>query len=930
MNLQHKTTGKFLRQGPHLVACLLALLVLQWPAPVRAQSANDGFEAHVVGAVWTLASQRDGAILVGGDFSKVSGVARQNLARLKPDGSLDLSFEPNPDSEVECIAVQADGKIVIGGDFENFGGVVCEGIARLLPNGARDLAFTACADNEVDALVIQPDGLIVAGGRFHEMNGQPRLSLARLLPDGSLDMTFTPGADDGVQALLLQPDGRIVVGGLFTRLGGAAQAGVGRLNANGSLDTNFTTSVNGWVYALAQQADGKILVGGLFDVAGGLPRTNLVRLNRDGSVDTTFAAVADDWVWSLAVQADGRILVGGWFSTLNGAPQPRLGRLLQSGEVDASFRPAVTGDDVFFTESVDSLLVQADGKIVLGGVFDTVSGQSRTNLARLYGDGSVDATLNPGTSDVNHLTNDFPIFVHAGAVITSGKCIVGGNFLSLAGHPREKLALLGADGTVDTNFQASGGPFSIDGVISLLALPEGKCLVGGGLASLNGQLVGQLGRLNADGTLDSSFTNRVSSMFPSGSQGVDCMAVQADGMIVLGGIFIRVDGVQRRRLARLTAQGTLDPVFNPAPNGSEICIASQPDGKLVVGGNFSTIGGLSRSNLVRLNWDGTVDTNFNPVVGLDPIARGSGIFCIALQTDGKILIGGWFTSINGVPRYRLARLNPDGSLDGSFGVDMIDVVETIVVRADGSILVDGGYTPYAGGFQPAIRRITAGGILDESFAPAAFPYARGLVVQQDGKIIVIGSMTNVAGATRPLLGRLSVPEAASQRLSVDSKGKTVTWTRGGSGPEVWNASMAWSTDGTNYAQLGNAVRISGGWQLDGLNVPASQHFYIRANGRTVSGHKNSSSGLIESVAQFWRLPPPFLNNVQVLGDGQFQFSFTNTNAVAFTVLASTNLAAPLAQWESLGAPVPAGGGNYQFTDPGATNHARRFYQLRTP
>ena len=78
------------------------------------------------------------------------------------------------------------------------------------------------------------------------------------------------------------------------------------------------------------------------------------------------------------------------------------------------------------------------------------------------------------------------------------------------------------------------------------------------------------------------------------------------------------------------------------------------------------------------------------------------------------------------------------------------------------------------------------------------------------------------------------------------------------------------------------------------------------------------------------LPPPFLNNVQVLTGGQFQFSFTNTNAVAFTVLASTNVAAPIAQWESLGAPVPVGGGVYQFTDPAATNHTRRFYQLRSP
>jgi hypothetical protein len=83
------------------------------------------------------------------------------------------------------------------------------------------------------------------------------------------------------------------------------------------------------------------------------------------------------------------------------------------------------------------------------------------------------------------------------------------------------------------------------------------------------------------------------------------------------------------------------------------------------------------------------------------------------------------------------------------------------------------------------------------------------------------------------------------------------------------------------------------------------------------------------VAQFWRLPPPFISGVQVVGS-VFQFSFTNTNATAFTVLATSDVASPVANWEVLGAPVPMGGGVYQFSDPGATKLVQRFYQLRSP
>jgi len=206
----------------------------------------------------------------------------------------------------------------------------------------------------------------------------------------------------------------------------------------------------------------------------------------------------------------------------------------------------------------------------------------------------------------------------------------------------------------------------------------------------------------------------------------------------------------------------------------------------------------------------------------------------------------------------------------------------------------------------------------------------GLALQADGKILAAGSFVSLGGEQRNLIGRLANDTAALQRLAMDSAGTTAMWYRGGSAPEVEQVTFEASVDRANYTTLGNATRFGGGWQLGGLSLPAGQNFYLRARGRTAGGRFNGSSGLVESVAQFWRLPPPYLDIVTVVGSGVFQFAFTNTNAMSFSVLASGDLAAPTSAWENLGTAVPVGNGIYQFSDSPAVNYTQRFYQVRSP
>src|SRR6266436_1489934 len=142
---------------------------------------------------------------------------------------------------------------------------------------------------------------------------------------------------------------------------------------------SFNPGANGSVFCLAVQADGKILVGGFFTTLGGQSRNYIGRLNADGTLDTGFFPGADGYaVYSLAVQADGEVLVGGEFTSLGGQSRTNIGRLNADGTLDPSFNP-VAGGGPFPPPSVHSMAVQANEKILVGGYFGTLGGQSRNN-----------------------------------------------------------------------------------------------------------------------------------------------------------------------------------------------------------------------------------------------------------------------------------------------------------------------------------------------------------------------------------------------------------------------------------------------------------------------------------------------------------------------------------------------------------------------
>jgi uncharacterized delta-60 repeat protein len=379
------------------LALAMISLSLSSTSQVRAQFLLDDFDPNASDSVWVVVVQPDGKILIGGDFRTLSPnggmpVARNCIARLNPDGTLDTAFNPNANGfAVWSIALQADGRMLVGGDFEAIGGQTRNNIARLDATTGLADSFNPDANDDVWAITVQPDGKILAGGYFERIGGQTRRIIARLDPTSGLPDSFNPNAfGSGVYAITLQTDGRILVGGPFLTMGGQTRHYIARLDATTGLADSFNPDATNWVQSIVVQTDGKILVSGLFtgeNSIGGQARNRIARLDPITGLADSFNPDANGWVYSIAVQPDSQILAGGYFTSIGGQTRNHIARLDATTGAADSFNPNANSPQPQLT-TVHSVAVQPDGQILAGGYFDTLAPDggptgTRHNIARL-------------------------------------------------------------------------------------------------------------------------------------------------------------------------------------------------------------------------------------------------------------------------------------------------------------------------------------------------------------------------------------------------------------------------------------------------------------------------------------------------------------------------------------------------------------------
>ncbi len=746
-------------------------------------------------------------------FTLVFLMAFVSVSTIKAQSSeVDLSFNAalSKDSGFSGnFVLQPDGKILAFGGFQIVNGVLRNYIARLNQDGSLDASFncTAC-DFPIGSAIVQPDGkIIIAGSFFSSTTNTSAGRVVRLNSDGSIDPSFISPfggnvfqANTATEVEAIQPDGKILVS-VVNVSAGVVGYSLYRLNANGTFDTAFTTidfqsgriqydSIDK-VFALP---DGKILVSGVF--VGASTTEFLRRYNSDGTRDTTFESpvLTGDRIFSnvstlndFDVQSDGSIVIVGRFVKVNGVDRVNIARLLPSGNVDSSFVPA---NVIAVGEIVNRVKILSNGKILVSAGAVTIVGSPAggNRFVRFNSDGSVDNTF---------VSPSILTSIGRWEVDGSDRIILYGGFL-INGTSFVSLARLNQNGSVNAFLNVN---FGIGGSVSTLAIQtDGKVFIGGDFTRVGGVLRRNIARLNPDGSLDESFNPGTGF-----NSRVEKIVVQPDGKIIVAGNFTIYNGTAQVALARLNADGSLDNGFNAfrSVNGIVRTIALQTDGKILIGGLLNAVNGQSRNGLARLNSNGSLDMSFNPVFGNPSSFESAAIRRILVQPDGKIMVGGFFSGVNGTARQNLVRLNTDGTLDASFDAGAISAVSfvellpdgkylvlasrlvrlnnngtpdatfqtatfsgdfsgtpainAILVEPDGSIIIGGGFTTVNGIPRSRLIRLRADGTLDLTFFPtAANNLVRAIERQADGRIIVGGDFTSIANVTRLAVARLIV------------------------------------------------------------------------------------------------------------------------------------------------------------------------------
>ncbi|MGE9293813.1 MAG: hypothetical protein ACQKBW_09390 [Puniceicoccales bacterium] len=577
----------------------------------------------------------------------------------------------------------------------------------------------------------QSDDTIYLLSSAGEIDGQVvDTPLVRLNAQGEWDQSYQPVIDGNVDFIKVQADDKIIISGYFTEVDGHATLGVARLLSDGSVDTDFQVTVDltdiedgtAWLSDIAVDSSGNIYVG-LHSTVFVSTETGdewpqlLYRLTPTGAVDASFAPViqntSESYSRSTSVShvysvSDGGVIITGDFDAINETSRSYLARLNSDGSLDEDFDPQLDG-------SVSSLVETAGGEYYIGGFFKEIDGIAQREIARLTATGELDTDFVSPIYD--GLQTGLNVGYHMLLDSTGRLIVVGSLYLSVASH--KYCIRLDDSGEVDPDFDPrifmSSGGVSLNNGDLLFSLA--------GRAISSGVLLANLRYVNADdGTATDYGPEMLTPHVP------EYVISRPDGSVIVGTKWMKkVNGVAVSGMSLLNADGTLDTTFSPDEKRSVSTTLLLPDGRILVGGSFSTIGGLSRKYLALLDVDGQPVADFD--LGAGPSGSVSDMF---LMPTGKVLIHGSFTKIDGVAFNRLALLDPskvDDPDDGAWLGGLIDTgfqpqysnylwLDSAAGQANGKILI--GCTSMTEGDVTieSLVRLNTDGTLDTTFNPA--------------------------------------------------------------------------------------------------------------------------------------------------------------------------------------------------------------------
>ena len=443
--------------------------------------------------------------------------------------------------------------------------------------------------------------------------------------------------------------------------------------------------------------------------------------------------------------------------------------------------------------------------------------------------------------------------VFSTAIQSDGKIVVGGYFNGYNETTANQIIRLNIDGSRDTSF-AYGNGFNND-VLSIVIQSDGKIVVGGRFTGYNETSANQIIRLNIDGSIDTSF------VYGTGFYNtVRYIAIQSDDKILVGGDFTYYNGTGANRIIRLNSDGSVDTSFvNGAGfNNPVFSIAIQSNGKIVVSGQFSDYDGTGANHIIRLNSDGSIDTSFVYGTGFS----GGLAYSIAIQSDDKILLGGYFSEYNGIPASAIIRLNTDGSIDTSFVYGTFtNEVDSIVIQSDGKILLGGSFTTYNGTSANRIVSLNSITVFESDEAEANFPAAlisRNAAVEEYNLFLDTKFGEEWFG--------LGLNQFTKGQWLLDMKNARDT-----SYAYYTAAEAAWNTELAEFEVLKSQMtleEVDDYYKKEGIT---SAHYISNAEDR-LANLLNRDSGLMENLHQIKNPAITMIGSFREVSDAQFEES----------------------------------------------------------
>jgi uncharacterized delta-60 repeat protein len=709
--------------------------------------------AAVKGTVNQVLPGADFTVLLAGNFTIGTNPSAHALGRFTDNGALIEDVNPSLFENTEVTAIALDAEKLYAAFIKTNLEKPEYKLARLNAAGALDDEFpTVAADGRIDRIFVQTDHRILALGVFTTVNSNPGSNLVRLNFNGTVDPSFSlPPSNGRISAAAIQNDGRIVVAGTFSEMNGIARQKIARLNSDGSLDSSFDagSGPTGEIYDLALEPAGTLLVAGDFRSFSGLERSAVIRLK--SSVETAFVYWSQQEFSAFERQGYAELTL------------KRSGNLVQSTRLHVVTSDLTAGITDYTPidqeivlepgESEKQIRVNLSGDHLIEGdeLFKVTATQTDSPGSALTRSEAavriVDADT-PGALD-SAFKPDFHLGISAVAVQSSGKILI-------AYYPTSLLRL-NADGSVDTSFSAKlplplVNGFSNPTIQTLLPLSGGKFYAAGNFSSSFSSGTNHLVRFNEDGSYDPTFYAGLRGDSTGPARGITALALAGDdSLYIAGDAGLFVSGASYKTVAHLSPSGILDLSFKDRfiQFSSPTAVAVAENGQVLLAGslrNASLPGGAA--GLVRLNPNGDLDLSFAPLPD-------SSVRALLVQRD-KYLVAGDIPFDGEPARRGLARLNPDGTSDTSFSPQIDGPVEGIVPTLDGKLLIYGQFTRVNGARRVMMARLNADGTLDSSFdiGKGFDGSPNAVALQSDGKVLVRGGFYNVDGVFVPYFARL--------------------------------------------------------------------------------------------------------------------------------------------------------------------------------